>query len=121
MLKSTSVALALMTGLLAGSASAQPAQPAQPSEAEVTAATRTFGMISSALRSETVPGGLKNALFACIYEKPLSEISARLTAEREKANIPVDDVNRQVALLGLLCGFTPPAGADGAPSQSPPQ
>ena len=115
MMRKPLISLIALAALSAPAAAqeATPAQPAQPTKAEVEAATATFSLIASALNSEQVPGPVKSALFGCMYQAPLGEISKALTAATEQADIAADDHNKRLVALAAICGARDP-------SQTPP-
>ncbi len=85
------------------------AQQKQPSKAEIDASVRTLGLITSAIESKDVPVPVKNALFGCLYGKPLKEISEALT-KTLKANPQIDgkDNTKALIVLSRLCGAPAP-------------
>lgn len=103
--------------VLASAANAAPGQPVQPSEAAIKAAQFHLSVIMSALKASEIPNTMKAGLFGCLYEHPLSDISARVTkvfAENKQAKS--DDPNTALMVIARVCGAVPEAPAAAKPA-----
>ncbi|MGB7404679.1 MAG: hypothetical protein WA906_03240 [Pacificimonas sp.] len=79
-----------------------------PSEKEGQQAFRTLSVIVSAIQSDEVPERVKNAVFACLYEKPLKEVTSLLYENLEKVNVDPTDNTKVLVILATMCGAPPP-------------
>lgn len=64
----------------------------------------------SAMLSPKVPGPIKNALFGCIYQHSMGEISARMDqtlAANPKAKVDPANPDQQLGLMAAVCGYKP--------------
>ncbi|MGB3723616.1 MAG: hypothetical protein WA979_12460 [Pacificimonas sp.] len=85
------------------------AQAKAPSKAEVEASFRTLSLITSAIETKEVPVPVKNALFGCIYAKPLGEVSAALTKTlNDNPQIDGKDNTQALIVLSRICGAPAP-------------
>lgn len=101
-------------------AAAAAKQPAPPSRVEVENASKTLAAMMSGLQSDKVPEPVKSAIFACIYQAPLAEISLRTTAllEQNKAKLDASNPSDRLSAAAAVCGVRDaPAGA--APTAKP--
>jgi hypothetical protein len=102
---------------LAGTAQAAPNQPAQPSAEAVKAAEFHLGLIMSALKSPDIPNAMKGGLFGCLYEHPLSDISARVTKVfAANKQLKADDPNTAILVIAKVCGAPVPEPAAAKPT-----
>jgi hypothetical protein len=105
------IALPLMAASLLVAAPAFAATtPAKPSKAQLENAQATLSYIISALNSKDVPSGMKNGLFGCLYENPLSKISAARDGvlAKNKGKIDPNNPTQQLIVIAEICGAPPP-------------
>ena len=110
--------------LAAAAALASPAgaatEPAKPTQAQLVSAQQTLSYIVSAINSKDVPAEMKNGLFGCMYENPLSKIAAARDAilAKNKGKIDANNPTEQLLVIARICGAPlpqPPAAAAPAP------
>ncbi|WP_180345091.1 hypothetical protein [Sphingomonas japonica] len=96
-------------------ASPAAAQDAAPTKEEAAHASRTLGLIVSALNSKEVPTETKQGIFGCLYERSLSTI-AQATKQVLDKNPKVDetDATQQLIVLAGVCGAPMPKPAEAA-------
>ena len=91
---------------LVAAPSAALAQAKRPSDADLKAAIQTLNIMVSAMNDKKAPPALRDAMFGCLYEHPLSDISARVTktlaaSPKAKANDP----NTRLMATAVVCGL----------------
>ncbi len=92
-------------------AGAATAQAATPTKAQLETALLRFKVMYSAMIAKNVPAPIKQALFNCIYQHSMGEISARMEqtlAANPKAKVDPANADQQLALMAAICGYKAP-------------
>lgn len=98
--------------LLAPLATAVQAQaaPTPPSKAQMETAALRFKVMYSALAAPKIEAPVKNALFGCIYQHSMSEISAKMDqaiAANPKVKIDKTNPDQLLGVMAAVCGYKP--------------
>ena len=110
----------LALALLAAPAAAAD-KPAKPTQAQLKSAQATLSYIVSAINSKDVPVAMKDGLFGCLYENPLSKIATARdqVLARNKGKIDVSNPTQQLIVIAEICGAPVPTPAAAAPAAKP--
>lgn len=103
--------LALSLACAAVPAGAASGQTAKPSKEQAETALLRFKVLYSAMLSPKVAAPIKQALFACIYQHSMGEISARMDqvlAANPKAKVDPSSPDQQLGLMAAICGYKSP-------------
>lgn len=104
------VATLLAAGAIALSGTAS-AQSATADKAKLEAAALHMRVLLSALQSKDLDNPIKNALFICLYENPLGQISEATSKVLAGNKLDSKDPNKILTVMAGVCGMRP--GADG--------
>jgi len=93
------------------------AAPTPPNKAQLEAAALRFKVMYSALAAPKIEAPVKNALFGCIYQHSMSEISAKMDqaiAANPKVKIDKSNPEQILGVMAAVCGFKPQNAAPAA-------
>jgi len=86
-------------------------QTAKPSKEQADRALLRFKVLYSAMLSDKVAAPMKQALFGCIYQHSIGEISARMDqvlAASPQAKFDPASPDQQLGLMAATCGYKAP-------------
>ena len=86
------------------------APSAKPTKAQLEAAAVRLRVLLSAMESKNVEAGAKDALFGCVYEHSLAEISGAMDkaiAANTKVKVDQSDPSQLLAVMVGVCGYKP--------------
>jgi len=112
------VATLLAMGALALTGNAS-AQTAALDKAKLEAAALHMRVLLSALQSKDLDNPLKNALFICLYENPLGQISDATSKVLAGNKLDPKDPNKILTVMAGVCGLRPGAGGKTPPAGKP--
>ena len=107
------VAIAVAGTSVAAQAPRAPAAKARPSKAQLESAAANLKIMLSAFQSDKVEPAIKDALFGCLYENDLAQVTAATdkVMATNPGKIDRKNPNQMLGVIAGVCGYRPKAPA----------